>query len=424
MRGWSVVAVVVVAACADTATKSGGGGGGKADDPNAVTHVTTAWETRVGEAGDAVVHHVMTLDDGNLLATSSSPRWVLRLSPSGQFNAPAIPDGTNHEDALYIESYWHPTHEVWQVSSNELVGVDGEGGDFELRGYTADGLPNPMFGSAGVVTLPGPTAADDTVVSIDYDSTHDRFLALVIRAWESTPQFTIGPSQIEILAVDAHTGAQTSAGTFTLPPWEGGNDPEAGKLRSLITQPDGSFLVLATSTFYVQTAPGVTELPVTRYEVFHLAEGAAPTAITLTVSDYVTYPAAFTRLGGGRFDLYLDGAVDYTSADKKLARFSLDDALAPRVEDLGAAVDFEHGCAAAGASSSELVYGHSATDRTTGTIELTAYPKGRQPYTFTSDKPQRCLVSLSLGAAGQLYAGTWDTTNTGWTALLTALVPQ
>lgn len=418
---------MMMAACTSAAPESGGGGGGgggKADDPDAVTHVTTAWEQRVGEAGDAVVQHVMTLDDGNLLATSTSPRWVFRLSPSGQFNAPSIPDGTNREDALYISSYWHPTHQVWQVNANELVGADGEGGLFELRGYTADGLPNPMFGTAGVVSLPGPTAANDSVVSIDYDAANARFLALVIRAWESTPQFTVGPSQIEVLAFDAHTGAQSSAGTFTLPPWEGGNDPEAGKLHELIAQPDGSFLVLATSTLYVQTAPGVTELPVTRWEVFHLVAGAAPTAVTLTVADYDAYPATFARLGSGHFELYLDGRVDYTSDAKRLARLSLDDQLAPHVDDLGAALDFEPGCAAATATPSMFLFGRSAADRTTGTIEFTAYPRGGAPYTFTSDKPQRCLVSLSVGDGGQLYAGTWDTTNTGWTALLTALVPQ
>ena len=57
-------------------------------------------------------------------------------------------------------------------------------------------------------------------------------------------------------------------------------------------------------------------------------------------------------------------------------------------------------------------------------MEFTAYPKGGEPYTFTSDKPQRCLVSLSVGGSGALYAGTWDTTAEAWTALLTALVPE
>ena len=36
----------------------------------------------------------------------------------------------------------------------------------------------------------------------------------------------------------------------------------------------------------------------------------------------------------------------------------------------------------------------------------------------------RCLTSLSLADNGHIYAGTWDTTNTGWTALLTDLAPE
>ena len=55
-----------------------------------------------------------------------------------------------------------------------------------------------------------------------------------------------------------------------------------------------------------------------------------------------------------------------------------------------------------------------------GPIDFTAYPKSGAPIHFKSDKPQRCLESLSLGPDNHIYAGTWDTTNTGWTAQLTS----
>jgi hypothetical protein len=421
MTRWPLFAFVLLAGCVDVDPDGGGGGGGgggKSDNPDAITHVTTAWEAPVGSGGSAVINNVMTLSSGDLLATSYSPHWVRRFSPSGQSNAPAIPTGVHHENALYTSSDFHPSHQVWEVSAHELVAVAGGGAMFQLRGYTADGLLNPVFGTAGVVLLTDPATPFNTPVAIEYDTAHDRFVALVVRT-----RLASGPSEIEVQALDAHTGVRTSAGTFTLPPWEDPRSSNLGRLHELIAQPDGSFLVLASNTFYVPSEPGVTDRPVTRWSMFHLVAGAAPTQISLTVSDYSTHIAAFTRLANGRFDLYLNGGIDYTEDDNKLARFSVDSDLAPHMDDLGPAVFLDPGCQAATASPTMFVYGH-APNRSTMPMEFTAYPKGGEPHTFTSDKVQRCLLDLSLGASGQLYAGTWDTSGPVWTALLTALVPD
>jgi hypothetical protein len=65
-----------------------------------------------------------------------------------------------------------------------------------------------------------------------------------------------------------------------------------------------------------------------------------------------------------------------------------------------------------------LLYG-SSVDRSKG-IQFTAIPKdGSEPITFESDTPRRCLTSINVSDTGHIYAGTWDTTNVGWTALLT-----
>src|SRR5207253_1037956 len=138
--------------------------------------------------------NVMTLADGNLLATSHFPRWVMRLSPSGESNAPRVPTTVRYDDALYTSSYQRPTHQVWEVGNNELVGVAGEGAMFVLRGFTADGVPNPMFGTAGVVQLTEPASNFNTPVAVEYDAAHDRILALVVRASQTTTSFNIGPS--------------------------------------------------------------------------------------------------------------------------------------------------------------------------------------------------------------------------------------
>jgi hypothetical protein len=412
----------VLAACTTATPTDNKPGGGKGDDPSSdvVTAMTTAWEAPVGSGGDAVVDRVVTLADGNLLATSRFPMWVHEFSSAGQ---PIMP--TNGPGTLLASwpTDWHHTRQIWQVSTNELVTADGEEALLQLHGFTADGLPNPMFGDKGVIQLPGYVGGYSSVKAIEYDAERDRFLALVVRAWEVSDSYTIGPSQIEVLAFDAHTGAMTSAGAFTLPDWEDLEVTDPAQLHELVAQPDGSFVVLASNTLYAPADPGYSPLPVMRWSVFHLVADAPPTQITLTVADYLAWEAAFTRLGEGHFDLYLDGGVDYTSGDQRLVRITLDGDLAPHMDDLGPAVDHDHGCLAATASPSMFIYGHSP-DRDTMPMELTAYPKDGAPFTFMSDKPQRCLLDLSFGEAGRLYAGTWNTSSGAWIALLTALVPE
>jgi hypothetical protein len=102
----------------------------------------------------------------------------------------------------------------------------------------------------------------------------------------------------------------------------------------------------------------------------------------------------------------------------KLVRITVDDAGVPQVDVLGPGLAFDHGCLQSVATPTHFVYGESV-DRTKG-IQFTAVPKsGGAPITFESDTPRRCLTSINISDTGRIYAGTWDTTNVGWTALLT-----
>ena len=127
------------------------------------------------------------------------------------------------------------------------------------------------------------------------------------------------------------------------------------------------------------------------------------------------------NLGGGHFDLYLSDSVDGLSMsynEQKLVRITVDDMGVPQVDDLGPGLTYE-GCLQSVATRDYLLFG-SSVDRSQG-IQFTAIPKdGSAPVTFESDTPRRCLTSLNVTESGTIYAGTWDTTNVGWTALLTA----
>jgi hypothetical protein len=89
-----------------------------------------------------------------------------------------------------------------------------------------------------------------------------------------------------------------------------------------------------------------------------------------------------------------------------------------QLDVLGPGPDWTHGCPAATANADALVFGQSLDF--SKPIQFTAYPKSGAPIQFESDKPQRCLTSLSMTEGGKIYGGTWDTTNTGWTAQLTS----
>lgn len=421
MRTWVAIAIVWVSACTDSYEgPAGSATGGKQDDPNAFTSVTTDWEYTVGEAGDAVVRNVTTMTGGRVITTSHFPKWIAAVTTNGTTDTTF---GERTSDYGPERSGWLdvPAHEVWEVGANQLVTAAGEGQLFTLRGYHADGSINESFGDVGVVALPAEWSYRAQTLTVIHDRANARFLALVLREWEH-PQYGVGgPSKIELLAFDEKTGAQSSAGVFALPPW-GYVDTTPPTLHELVARPDGSFLVLVSET--IHTPNPLRASVATQWSIFHLEPGTAAEKISLAVTEYGADIAGFARLDGGRFDLYVTGFFDdlsTTADDRKLVRISIDDTLTPQLDVVAPGIDLRVGCVATVATPTTLLYGQSS-DRSKP-IQLTAFPKAGAPIHFTSDRPKRCLVSLSL-SGGHIYAGTWDTTNTGWTALLTSFVPQ
>lgn len=242
---------------------------------------------------------------------------------------------------------------------------------------------------------------------------------VVARAWEIGGSFNKGPSKIELLAYDEKTGAESSAGVWDLPSWDNqGTNPAA--VHEVVVEPDGSSVLLVSETLYTQD-PSRADVA-TQWSTIRLASGQAPEVKHLAVTSYDPHVAGFVNLGSGHFDLYLSGTVDGISMaynEEKLVRISVDDAGGSTIDVLGPGLDFSTGCPASIATSSYLLFGQSI-DRTRP-IQFTAYPKDGEPTTFQSDLPRRCLTSLSVAPNGHIYAGTWDTTNTGWTALLSSL---
>jgi hypothetical protein len=416
-----LLAIALLGGCTDpvseTGPGAGGAGGGKSDDPNAVfKDVVTEWEFPVGYGGDAVVNEVSILPGGSLLVTSSFPRWLRKLTADGMRDTTwgsQSPGSSQRSGFLGV-----PAHEVWQVG-NQMVAAGGDGALFYLYGYLADGSPNPGFGTAGRVDLP---YNDGKPLRVAYDQEGERFLVVVARAWESTSWFTKGPSKIELLAYDQQTGAMSSAGIHDLPSWDNtGTNP--ARVHELVVQPDGSRVLIVSET--VHTSDPSRADVATQWSTIRLDAGQPPVVTRLAVTSYNARVAGFADLGGGHFDLYLSGTVDGISMaynEGKLVRISVDDAGVSDLEVLGPGLDFTKGCPASVATATHLVFGQSL-DRSLP-IQFTAYPRSGAPITFESDLPKRCLTGLTVAPNGHLYAGTWDTTNVGWTAQLSSLAPN
>jgi hypothetical protein len=413
-----LLAMALLGACTDPALDSGGGGGGKGDDPNAsFKDVATQWEATVGYAGDAVVNRVHEGPAGSLLVTSMFPHWLRQLTADGK---PDTTWGSQYPDSQQRSGFLDLTaHEIWRVGSNHLVASVGDGLLYQLSGFLGDGTPDAAFGNAGTALLP---YSDGTPLRIAYDEEGGRFLVAVARAWETSGSFTKGPSKIELLAYDDQSGAVSSAGVYDLPSWDN-MGTNAAAVHELVTQPDGSNVLLVSETLYTSD-PSRADVA-TQWSTIRLASGQAPQVKHFAVTSYDAHIAGFVNLGGGHFDLYLSGTVDGISMiynEDKLVRIAVDDAGGSQIDVLGPGLDFSAGCPASVATSTALVFGQSRD--LSKPIQFTAYPKSGAPITFESDVAKRCLTSLSLASNGNIYAGTWDTTNTGWTALLSNLAPQ
>lgn len=416
------IALVLVGGCVDAANDGDAAGGGKADNGAAFGNVTTAWELTVGYGGDAVVAGVSVQPDGKLLVRSHFPHWLHRVTTDGKFD--------HTFGSLYGESWTNehsgtlglPVWDVWQVSGDRFIAPVGEGWLSQLRSFhMADGSDDTAFGTAGAVSLVETGLDAENTVAAAYDKHGHRALALVVREWQKqmdgpSSYWLFGPSKFEVIAYDATTGAATSLGTHQMPKWTGDGSSQP-HVFGLVPQPDGSVLALIKEPF-----DKTLNDPATRWLQVHLRTGQAPELTTLAISEYDPPLAGFVALPDGGYDVYISGRVDGISTsdnDKRLVRISVDGSLTAHVTALDTALPtFSADCSGYVATPGYLLYGHSP-DRSKP-IEFTAYPKSGAPIHFKSDKPQRCLTSLSLGPDNHIYAGTWDTTNEGWTAQLTS----
>lgn len=396
----------------------------------------TAWELQVGSSGDAVLDHVEMLSDGKLLAISSAPAWVTKVLAEGSLDTDFGEANPINSDAKlgWLDL---PADDLWLADAEHAIVSVGKPAVRTIRGIlTSDGAPNLAFGADGSVTLPYSSATDgEQAVAIDHDDAQSRFAALVVREWQMRPGSNgslptrIGPSLVEVLEIDALTGAVSSAGTHVLPEWTGKQFPsrDQAQVRALFAQPDGSYLALVTETVDGQTDVRPNNIG-TRWSTVRLVSGTSPAFQTIAMGEYNPAIAGVARLDDAGFDLYLTGAFEGVSAspqDPKLMRFSVGPLGAEvTTEVLGAGIDLSTGpsqCNASVATSTYLLYGRTADKA--DPIAFTAYPKSGAPVDFTSDIAQRCITSLSVGTAGTVFAGTWDTTEVAWRALITALVP-
>ena len=422
MKTRHFLALALLGACTDPAADlgpgGGGGGGGKADNPTSFTNLVTQWELRVGSGGDAVVNDVTVAPDGKMYVTSSFPRWLRKVTPEGKSDTTwgALYPGSMTQRSGYLDT---PAQDVFQVGGDRLVAAGGDGALFYLYGYLPNGSPDPDFGTGGRVALP---YNDGKPLRAMYDADGARILVVVARAWETSSWFTKGPSKIEIIAYDEATGEASSVGVHDLPSWDNdGTNPAS--IRELLLLPDGSHVMFVSETIHTPN-PSRADVA-TQWSTIRLAAGQAPVVTRLAVTSYNARVAGFAARAAGEFDVYLNGTVDGLSVaynEEKLVRISVDEAGRSEVVELGAGLNFSTGCPASVATATHLVFGQSV-DRSKG-IQFTAYPKSGEPITFESDLPRRCLTGLSVQSDGHIYAGTWDTTNTAWTAQLSSFAPE
>ncbi|MBS1124272.1 MAG: hypothetical protein H6Q90_6500 [Deltaproteobacteria bacterium] len=413
----------MLSACTSPAADGDGdGGGGKSDDPGATfKDVVTEWEFPVGSGGDAWVDEVTIVSGGGLLATSTAPDWLRKLTPDGKpdetWGLPdpqsGIPGSTRRSGFLDL-----PAHEVWQLDGDRLVASSGDGDLFELRGYLANGTLDPAFGAAGRIDLFG----EGHPLRVAQDADRHRFLVAFARAWETFGFSTIGPSKIEVLAYDQETGERSSIGTYDLPPWDNdGTNPAT--IHQLLPRNDDSLVLLVSETVHIPN-PARADVA-TQWSTIRLAPGQPPQVTHIAVTSFGPRVVAFESPGGGGFDLYLWGTVDGISMaphEEKLVRVSVDDAGAAEHVVLEGA-DLSKGCASAVATSTRLVLGQSIDPSLP--IQFAAYPKsGEAPITFASDLPERCLSGLTLAPNGRMYGGTVDTSGTAWVYQVTSFAPS
>ena len=409
----AVAAVIASSAIGCATDESSGdtgttGGGGKADDSTtSFKDVVTQWEFPVGSGGDAWVNDVTIAADGGLMATSTFPRWLRKLTPDGERDETwglSDPISTTRRSG-YLDL---PAHEIWNVGTDRFVAASGQGDLYELRAYLANGTLDPAFGAGGRVDL----YAEGHRLRAAHDATNGRFIVVFARAWETFGYFSKGPSKLELIAYDEDTGARSSLGTYDMPSWDNdGTNP--AKIREILTRADGSVILLASETIHTPN-PARADVA-TQWSTIRLAAGQPPEVTHIAVTSYDPRVIAFTKLGGGAFDLYLWGTVDgisMTYNDDKLVRVSVDAAGAAEHVAI-AGPDFSTGCASAIATSTHLVFGQSLDQ--SQPIQFAAYPKsGDAAVTFASDLPKRCLTGLTLGADGHIYGGTTDTSGTAW----------
>jgi hypothetical protein len=389
-----------------------------------MTNFATSWELQIGQSGDAVLNRVVPLEDGSLLALSEVPSWVMKVDADGtldhKFGEQVTDDPSYHSGQVDIAAA-----DLWVTSGEHVVvstHVDLDPWSIlELSALAkADGSPVTTFGTNGTVQLPYSSAPDgERTVAITHDLHEGKLGVIVARQWQMAPgangslPLRVGPSVLELLEIDSLSGAATSLGTFTLPPWSGSMYPAQDEARiwNVVAQPDGSYVALVSDTG--------------RWSSLHLVAGADPTLQSVAVGGL--FPAGMFAHEDGSFDFYISGILDglsKSSDDEHVFRVTIDSlAMNSSVETLGPGIDLTSGpgyCNTSVAGPDSLLYAHTKPEGSP--IQFARYSQSPVE-TAVSDLGNRCVRSLTLTDSGTVFAGTYDTSGSVWRILITKLVP-
>jgi hypothetical protein len=387
-------------------------------DPEAAD-LATAYEVTVGGSGDAILRSVVELPDGGILATSAYPTWILKVGADGDVDhgfGDVWGAGPGRTGSLDVQAT-----QVWPVGDATFL---AEVEDGTIRAYASDdGAPIDGFGDAGRVEAPAELLAAEARPSAG------RLRLLLVRAWQMEPDDFLtpspGPSEIELVDLDAATGVLTTLATYDLPRWTSErSDPVA--VRGLFAQPDGTHVVLFSETFDGRSDVRPNGIGTT-WSIFRLGPDGAVAREDLITGGFEPEFGGVARDVGGGFHVVLGGVFDGLSAssdDERVVRLAFDPATGATVDDLGAVPPptSESECTRLATDGAAALQARS-DPAATGEIELTRFADGAPASTLASDFPRRCVTSLTVGESGAIYAGAWDTTDSpSWRALLVKLV--
>jgi hypothetical protein len=273
--------------------------------------------------------------------------------------------------------------QAWPIGSTGTalgVGIDGLS-----RINLADGSAVAAFGAAGRVAI-------TSALAFEYDDARQAVTVLSMTKANNDGIEDIGPAEVEILEVNALTGAQTSKGTYTLPAYA----DETLAFHAIVSEPDGTYLAVMSE--FMELSPATTRWSAVRFA------GSSPPSRNLLLDSLSADPSGLVghyKSSDGSFDVFLPD-------DAGLHRLHVDAGGVPGTDAILNVVpnDDFHQLGIGGPDLVQLVY--------TGTqFQVTRYaPDGKSStqsysapaahtYKLTSVHPQGCGIAI---------AGLWDTT--------------